>query len=205
MATPDALSLMPGPSGTESRWAPTTTTSSGFPVRVWASTLRLWVSSVVVTSVRVTGAPARPASASPAARDTPPVGTTPVADSPRVPSSSGPSSLLITIRPAAPAVAACAAFCANGQVPRRTSAIDPGVTAAASAGSQPSPTISVSGPVTPPSGVVGENPSAATSTGSPPTVSSCRCASNRRAVNVGVCTSYPAPRSVSTTWSTLAS
>ena len=86
-------------------------------------------------------------------------------------------------------VAACVAFWANVHVPRRTRATDPGVTAEASAGLQPSPTIRVRGPVTPPSGVVGEKVSAETATGPPSTTSCSRCASNRRAVNVGVCTS----------------
>jgi hypothetical protein len=40
VATPEPLSTMPGPSVTESRWAPIITTWPGSPVRVWAMTLR---------------------------------------------------------------------------------------------------------------------------------------------------------------------
>ena len=40
VATPEPLSTMPGPSGTESRWAPIITIRPGSPVRVCAMTLR---------------------------------------------------------------------------------------------------------------------------------------------------------------------
>ena len=51
-AEPDALSLIPGPSGTLSRCAPSMTTSSVEPVLVWAITLQLGDSPKVRNAVR---------------------------------------------------------------------------------------------------------------------------------------------------------
>ena len=82
VAEPEPLSLIPGPSATESRWAPAITTWSGLPVPVWAITLRLRSSVTVVFSTSSTGAPTRPYSASPSARLSPAVGTAPGALSP---------------------------------------------------------------------------------------------------------------------------
>jgi hypothetical protein len=44
---PEPLSLMPGPSTTESRWAPTTVTSSALPAGVSASTFQVLASRFV--------------------------------------------------------------------------------------------------------------------------------------------------------------
>src|ERR1700730_4202091 len=54
-ATPDPLSLMPGPSGTLSRCAPAITTSLVDPVLVCAITLRAWMDLVSAESCTVAG------------------------------------------------------------------------------------------------------------------------------------------------------
>ena len=64
-AEPEALSLIPGPSGTLSRCAPTTTVRSGPPVPVSARTLEASRSSETVCVLTVTSPPA--SSATPAA------------------------------------------------------------------------------------------------------------------------------------------
>ena len=190
VATPEPLSLMPGPVGTESRCAPTITTLSGLPVVVWAITLRLRRSSIVVASTRVTEAPARPARASPSALLSPAVGRVP-GTSPRVPWSSGPSTLFATSTAAARAAAALADFTPNGHVPRRISTIAPAGTPVKSAASQPdvsSCASTASGAVAPPGGVAGEKPSAVAAMVALSTVRRRSCTENERALNSGVST-----------------
>ena len=169
---PDPLSLIPGPSGTESRCAPAITTLSGLPVVVWAITLRLDRSSIVVASARVTGTPGRPASVSPSALLSPTVGKAPVT-SPSVAWSSGPSTLFATSTAAACAAAALVDLTPNGHAPRRTSTTAPAGTFAKSAASQPdvsSCATTASGALIPPAGVAGENPSTVASVAAPSTV-----------------------------------
>ena len=55
-ATPEPLSLIPGPARTLSRWPPTTTTSSVSPVLVWAITLCVFTLSML-ESIRTVASP----------------------------------------------------------------------------------------------------------------------------------------------------
>jgi hypothetical protein len=154
-------------------------------------TLRLSVRSVVVASTRLTCAPGRAASDAPSFSLTPAAGTTPVASSPSVVPTGRPSALFATRTAAAPAEAAFVTFWAKVHVPRRTSTTDRAAIPAKSAGSQPdvsSWATTASGAVSPPGGVLGENPSASASTSAPSTLSRCSCTVNSLTVNSGVCT-----------------
>jgi hypothetical protein len=88
VAEPDPLSLMPGPSGTESRWAPAITVWLSRPVGV--SAMRFCVGTLVRTKVDVarctTTSPCRKRlySSSPIANDVPTTGMSMSAASPRV-------------------------------------------------------------------------------------------------------------------------
>src|SRR5262245_61315571 len=141
-AVPLPLSLIPGPAGTLSRWAPTTTTLSAAPALDSTSTLNEERGSL---SVFVTTCSCRvPAAASvtswlPSANEGPTTGM--VNGRPSVPATgpvrvgSAPSLKITTAT--APAAWALAAFTWKVQVPRLTSATLPAVKPAKSAASQP--------------------------------------------------------------------
>ena len=140
---PLPLSLMPGPSGTESRWAPTTTIRSARPPGVSASTLNVFVVfSVASTATRIRS-PAVLARASPRANVVLTAGMAATGGS-SVPKnrpnrSSFGSTLpwLKTITALAPAAAALSTLTRKKHVPRWMSAMLPGVKPAKSAASQP--------------------------------------------------------------------
>src|ERR1700744_3411426 len=123
-ATPDPLSLMPGPSGTLSRCAPAITTSVVDPVLVCAITLRAWTVLVSAESRTVAGPPLACSSA-PSGLVTPTTGILTSVDSPRVPPICSSTALSATTTATAPCCAAAPAFWANGQVPRSTSTTAP--------------------------------------------------------------------------------
>ncbi len=100
-ATPEPLSLMPGPSGTLSRCAPVMTTSCVDPVLVCAMTL--WVRSTRTPALSLTVAgPGLARSRVPSSLLMPTTGMETLDVSPRVPSVTTPSSLLATISATAP-------------------------------------------------------------------------------------------------------
>ena len=123
-ATPEPLSLMPGPSGTLSRCAPTTTTSEVAPVLVWAITLRALKTEVLASSLRVVG-PGLERSSAPSLLVTPTTGILTSVVSPRVEPDSSPSTLFATMSATAPFAAAMACFSEKGQAPRSTSTTAP--------------------------------------------------------------------------------
>ena len=144
VAVPDPLSLIPGPVGTESRWAPTTTVSDASPPG--ASARRFVVVRVSLIVVVTSRTSTRPVAAS-AASSLPTAKVATIAGmangrpsvtsgSPLRPGTPGVPSLKST-RPAAPAVSAFAAFTSISHVPRCTSAIAPAGKPAKSASSQP--------------------------------------------------------------------
>ncbi len=143
VAVPVPLSLMPGPSWTESRCAPTTTVRSSRPVGVSAITLNVSVVSVVASTItRASTAPA-PTSASPIAKLVPIAGIAASGGS-RVPKTtpnrSSPGTSLPWLKTTialAPFAAALSTFTRNVHVPRCTSAILPGVNESKSLSSQP--------------------------------------------------------------------
>ena len=136
-ATPLPSSLIPGPSGTESRCAPAIATRSPLPVS--ASTLAVLRSSDTASTATV----ARPASRRrlPAAEETKTAGIR-RPGAPSVPAMApvrpGPPSLATSTAPA-PAACALRAFSRSRQPPRRTSATSPSRSAPKSAGLQPAP------------------------------------------------------------------
>ena len=123
-ATPEPLSLMPGPSGTLSRWAPTMTTSAPDPVVVWAITLRVVIVTTRASSTTVAG-PGSARSRAPCALLTLITGMPAAASSPRVPPIFSSSTLLATTSATAPSLATTSCFCAKGQMPRSTSTTAP--------------------------------------------------------------------------------
>ncbi len=123
-ATPDPLSLMPGPSGTESRCAPTITTFSMEPVSVWAITLREWIFLVSALSFKV-ASPWCSRSFAPCALVMETTGSFTSASTPRVPPIFSSSTLSATISALAPLAAAAASFSENGHSPRSTSTTAP--------------------------------------------------------------------------------
>jgi hypothetical protein len=142
VAVPEPSSLMPGPSVTESRCAPTTTVRSARPPDVSASRFDVWRVSDVVSVVMWTvtsRAAASVASSLPISNEVPMIGMVNVG-LPSVPVSvsvrpSWPSLKMITAL--APAAWALVALISNVHVPRCRSATEPGVKPAKSAASQP--------------------------------------------------------------------
>src|SRR6201999_836268 len=199
-ATPDPLSLMPGPSGTLSRWAPAITTSMADPVLVCAIPLRAWMVLVSAESSTVAG-PTLARSSAPSGLVTPTTGILTSVDSPRVPPICSSTTLSATTTATAPCCAAAPAFWANGQVPRSTSTTAPLTpTLSKSAALQPglaSVPTATSGPVTP--GAAGLYSSARASNFLPATVTDPGSAGNTWASNCMVCTSNPLPRNLPTT------
>ena len=123
-ATPEPLSLMPGPSGTLSRCAPAITTSAVEPVFVCAMTLRAETSRTLALSFTVTG-PVWPRSVAPSAFATLTTGILTSVFSPRVPPISFSSTLSATTSAAAPRIAATVILSVNGHFPRSTSTTAP--------------------------------------------------------------------------------
>ena len=150
MATPVPLSLIPGPSGTESACAPSITVPFADPVRVSAITLRVRRRSETASTRMRAGRPTAARSRAPVSGLVPSTGTrTP--GPPRVPGIV-PGSELTTRTAAAPARAASSAFARRVQVPRETTATSPGSTAAWSAAAQPTPATAARAPRTSPPG-----------------------------------------------------
>ena len=141
-AVPDPLSLMPGPSSTESRWAPTIRVRSVRPVEESAITL------VVVRCSTCTSATTRTSSVPCAARPASSLPTSKEASSTGIESWGGSSVPKMTsVRPSwpslkmmtalAPAATALSAFCRKVQVPRWMRAMLPAVNPSKSDASQP--------------------------------------------------------------------
>src|SRR5215510_3404425 len=130
-AAPLPLSLMPGPSSTLSRCAPTTIKEPSLPAGVSANTFRLRRFSVTALTARRTVAPSvRPAMSRewPCSYEIPTTGM--AAGCLSVPEKASvrrsvPSFMMTT--PMAPAATAFSTLVWNGQVPRRISATEPGL------------------------------------------------------------------------------
>src|ERR1700733_15818276 len=114
-ATPDPLSLMPGPSATLSRCAPAITTSLVDPVLVCAITLRAAMVLVSAESCTVAG-PTVVRSSTPSDLVTLTTGILTSLVSPRAPPICSSTTLSATTIATAPRCAAAPSFCANGQV-----------------------------------------------------------------------------------------
>ena len=123
-ATPDPLSLIPGPSGTLSRCAPAITTSLVEPVLVCAITLRACMVLVSAENCTVAG-PTVVRSSAPSALVTLTTGILTSVVSPRVPPIFSSTTLSATTIATAPRCAAAVSFWVNGQVPRSTSTTAP--------------------------------------------------------------------------------
>ena len=123
-ATPDPLSLMPGPSGTLSRCAPAITTSLVDPVLVCAITLRAWMVLVSALSCSVAG-PCIVRSSAPSDLVTLTTGILTSVVSPKVPPIFSSMALSAKTIATAPCSTAAFSFWANGQVPRSTSTTAP--------------------------------------------------------------------------------
>ena len=170
-AEPEPLSLMPGPSGTESRCEPTIVVLSGLPVVSARMLVDVRRSLSALTISWPTGL-ARPARRAPSANEMPAAGMSTSgsvpswAVSPSVPAttSSRPGSLpwLKTITPDAPAAWALRTFTSKLHEPRWTSAMFPAGKPVKSAASQPEPVPLPSGVRSPSSlmstGVIGFSP-----------------------------------------------
>src|ERR1700739_2143370 len=201
-ATPDPLSLMPGPSGTLSRCAPAITTSVVDPVLVCAMTLRALKLWTLALSLMVVG-PGCTRSCAPMDLVTLTTGIFTSVSDPRVPPICCSSALSATIIATAPRWAAASSFWANGQVPRSTSTTAP-CTGGPSKSEALQPGLSpvgaaTSGPLTPSGGVLIVKSIACASTVLPPTVTVGVSACDTRAENSGVWTSKPLLRNVFTT------
>src|SRR6202008_1027945 len=123
-ATPDPLSLMPGPPGRLSRCAPAITTSFVKPVLVCYMTLRALMVLVSAESFTVAGPEVR-RSATPSGLVTLTTGILTSVSSPKVPPMCSSTTLSAMIIATAPRCTAAASFWANGQVPRSTSTTAP--------------------------------------------------------------------------------
>src|ERR1700753_3328378 len=123
-ATPEPLSLMPGPSGTLSRCAPAMTTALVDPVLVCAMMLRALKLATLALSLMVVG-PVCPRSCAPSDLVTLTTGILTSVVAPRAPPMCCSSTLSMTTIPTAPRWAAASSFWENGQVPRSTSTTAP--------------------------------------------------------------------------------